>query len=68
MNPMPNRIKVPEKSRRGISGVLKEIFTYSKNMKVPTAIAMLLAVAGAILTIIGPNQLSKITDLISDSL
>ena len=68
MNPMPNRIKVPEKSRRGISGVLKEIFTYSKNMKVPTTIAMLLAVAGAILTIIGPNQLSKITDLISDSL
>lgn len=68
MSPMPNRMKVPEKSTRGISGVLKEIFTYSENMKVPTAIAMLLAVAGAILTIIGPNQLSKITDLISDSL
>lgn len=69
MSPMPNnRMKVPEKSKRGIFGMLKEIFTYSEKMKAPTAVAMLLAIAGAVLTIIGPNQLSRITDLISDSL
>lgn len=69
MSPMPNhRMKAPEKSKRGIFGMLKEIFTYSERMKLPTIFAMLLAVAGAVLTIIGPNQLSRITDLISDSL
>lgn len=69
MSPMPShRMKAPEKSTRGIFGILKEIFTYSERMKLPIAAAMLLAVAGAVLTIIGPNQLSRITDLISDSL
>lgn len=69
MSPMPNhRMKAPEKSKRGILGMLKEIFIYSERMKLPTIFAMLLAIAGAVLTIIGPNQLSRITDLISDSL
>lgn len=69
MSPMPNhRMKAPEKSKCGIFGMLKEIFTYSERMKLPTIFAMLLAIAGAVLTIIGPNQLSRITDLISDSL
>ena len=34
----------------------------------PSAVAFLFAVAGAVLTIIGPNLLSQITDLISDAL
>ena len=65
---MGRGMSVPEKSKRGIKGVLKELFSYSAKLKVPMAIAMLLAVAGAVLTIIGPNQLSRITDLISDGL
>ena len=61
-------MRVPEKSKRGIKGLLKELFSYSKKLKVPMCIALLLAVAGAVLTIIGPNQLSRITDLISEGL
>lgn len=62
------RMNVPEKSRRGIGGVLKELLEFSEKLKVPVIIALLLAAAGTVLTIIGPNQLSKITDLISDAL
>lgn len=59
---------VPSKSKRGIVGVLKELFSYAGNIKAPMAVAMLLAIAGAVLTIIGPNQMSRITDLISEGL
>ncbi|MBM6909167.1 ABC transporter ATP-binding protein [Oscillibacter valericigenes] len=65
---MQNRMRAPAKSRRGIGGVLKELFTYSGKLKVPSAVAFIFAVAGAVLTIIGPNLLSQITDLISDAL
>ena len=58
----------PAKSKRGIGGVLKELFTYSNKLKMPSAVAFCFAVAGAVLTIIGPNLLSQITDLISDAL
>lgn len=69
MNRMAGRgMNVPQKSKRGIRGILKEVFSYSDTLKLPAAAALLLAVAGAVLTIIGPNQLSKITDIISDSL
>ena len=67
-NMMQNRMRAPAKSKRGIGGVLKELFTYSSKLKVPSLIAFLFAVAGAILTIIGPNLLSQITDLISNAL
>ena len=65
MNPGMN---APEKSRRGVMGVLRELFGYANTLKVPMFIALGLAVAGAVLTIIGPNQLSRITDIISDGL
>ena len=67
-NMMQNRMRAPAKSKRGIGGVRKELFTYSSKLKVPSAVAFLFAVAGAVLTIIGPNLLSQITDLISDAL
>lgn len=62
------RMTAAEKSKRGIGGVLKELFSYSSKLKIPMTIALLFAVIGAILTIIGPNLLSNITDLISDAL
>ena len=37
-------------------------------LKVPMLIAMVLAAAGAVLTIIGPSQLRRITDLIAEGL
>ena len=69
---MPNMMRrgmsAPEKSKRGIGGVLKELFTYSNKLTLPALVAFLFAIAGAILTIIGPNLLSQITDLISNAL
>ena len=58
----------PGKSRRGIGGVLRKLFTYSNKLKAPSVAAFCFAVAGAVLTIIGPSLLSRITDLISDAL
>ena len=67
-NIMQNNMRAPAKSKRGIGGVLRELFTYSSKLKVPSIAAFIFAVAGAVLTIIGPNLLSQITDLISDAL
>lgn len=67
-NRMKGHMNVPEKSKRGIIGLIRELFIYSSKLKVPMIIAMCLAVGGAVLTIIGPNQLSRITDLISEGL
>ena len=61
-------MRAAEKSKRGISGVLRELFSYSSKLKIPMIVAFVFAIAGAVLTIIGPNLLSDITDLISDSL
>ena len=63
-----NRMRAPVKSKRGIGGILRELFSYSSKLKLPSAAAFALAVAGAVLTIIGPSLLSQITDLISDAL
>lgn len=57
-----------EKSKRSIGGILRELFSYSNKLKTPMIVAFLFAMIGAVLTIIGPNLLSRITDLISDSL
>ena len=58
----------PAKSKRGIVGVVRELFGYSRSMALPTAIALVFAAAGAVLTIIGPDVLGRITNLIQDSL
>ena len=50
---MQNRMCAPGKSRRGIGGVLRELFTYSNKLKAPSVAAFCFAVAGAVLTIIG---------------
>ena len=52
---MQNRMRAPGKSRRGIGGVLRELFTYSNKLKAPSCCGLCFAVAGAVLTIIGPS-------------
>lgn len=59
---------MPPKSKRGIMGVVKNIFSYSPKLKAPTLFSLVLAALGAILTIIGPEQLKEVTNLISASL
>ena len=69
MNQFAQRgMHVPGDSKRGVRGVLAELFSYSEKLKLPVAVSLLFAVAGAVLTIVGPNLLSRITDLISNSL
>ncbi len=69
MNQFAQRgMHVPGESKRGVRGVLAELFSYSEKLKLPVAVSLLFAVAGAVLTIVGPNLLSRITDLISNSL
>lgn len=58
----------PQKSKRGIMGVIKNLFSYSPKLKAPTIFSLILAAFGAILTIIGPKQLETVTNLISGSL
>ena len=59
---------MPQKSKRGILGVVKSLFSYSPKLKLPTLFSLVLAALGAILTIIGPEQLKNVTNLISSSL
>ncbi|MFC6177482.1 ABC transporter ATP-binding protein [Companilactobacillus huachuanensis] len=48
--------------------VINGIKKYGSEYLTPVIIAIIFAMAGSILTIIGPNQLSKITDLITKGL
>ncbi len=59
---------MPQKSKRGIMGVVKNLFSYSPKLKAPTLFSLVLAALGAILTIVGPEQLKEVTNLISTSL
>ena len=59
---------MPQKSKRGILGVVKSLFSYSPKLKLPTLFSLVLAALGAILTIVGPEQLKEVTNLISTSL
>ena len=56
------------KSKRGVMGVLRELLGYSRKLALPTAAALVLAALGAVLTIIGPDYLGQITNLIEDAL
>lgn len=68
---MPNpsgQMAPARKSKRGILDILRELLTYSSKLKLPMSVALSFAAIGAVLTIIGPSFLSKITDLIESSL
>lgn len=56
------------KKKHSIADVLRELFNYNGKLILPTAISLVFAAAGAVLTIIGPSLLSDITDIISNSL
>ncbi len=58
----------PQKSKRGVLGVMKTLFKYSPQLKLPTVFSLILASLSAVLTIIGPEKLKEITNLISNSL
>ena len=51
-----------------IGGQLSRLIGHSKDIVLPFIVAILFACAGVVLTIIGPNQLSKITQYIIDGI
>lgn len=53
---------------KNMKQALKKLAEYCKKELVIIIIALVLAVVGTVLTIIGPDQISKITDYIYDGL
>ena len=51
-----------------MGGELSRLIGHSRDMVLPFIVAILFACAGVVLTIIGPNQLSKITQYIIDGI
>jgi len=58
----------PVNEKGSIGKISGKLMKYSKELRFPVLIASLMAVGAAIFTIIGPNQLSRITDCISAGL
>lgn len=58
-----------EKASKGeMASAMKKIIEYMKGSVGIVAVALVLAALGAVLTIIGPDKVGEITDLIADGL
>ena len=66
MHPKRHVVYTGEKVDMG--GQLSRLIGHSKDIVLPFIVAILFACAGVVLTIIGPNQLSKITQYIIDGI
>lgn len=66
--PGPGNMAPVQKSKRGVAGFLKDILGYSKKIRLPIVIALILAAGATVCTIVGPSFLQEITDIISDGL
>ena len=65
--PRPGSGGVPEKSKN-FSGTLKKLFRSLEKWRVLVIIALVLAVASAILSLVTPNKLSELTDTITEGI
>ena len=61
-------MRAVEKSKRGILGVLRELIGYSRKLRGPTVVGLVVAAVGAVLTIIGADFLGRITDVTEEGL
>ncbi len=59
----PGSTNVGEKAKN-FRGTIKKYFSFAKKYRVLFAIALLFAAIGSVLTLIGPDQISKITDTV----
>ena len=64
----PGNMAPAEKSEKGVANFLIAVLGYSKKIRLPVIISLILAACAAVCTIIGPSFLEDITDLISDGL
>ena len=69
---MPNRghgpNRGPGEKPKDLKNAIKKLFVYLKNFRLLIYASLILATLGAILSIIGPNKLSDLTDEISSGL
>ena len=61
-------MKKQDKEKVSIGVIMKKLLHYSKDMLFPMSAALLLAGGSAVLTIIGPDRLSEITQYITDGI
>ncbi len=64
----PRRGQNPGEKAKDFKGAMKRLFSELKPFKILIILALILAIAGAVLSIIAPNQLSKLTDEIAKGL
>lgn len=57
--------KMGGEKAKDFKGVIKKLLNYSKKQKIVIYIAVIFAMLGSILTLVGPNQLTKLTDEIT---
>ncbi len=65
---MPRHRGNPNDKPKDLKGTLKRLFTSLKDLRKYMYIAIVLAFLGSILSIIGPNKISDLTDTISDGI
>jgi len=65
--PMPGGMNVTEKSK-DFKGTFMKLIRYAKSYLPAIIIALICAVIGTVLTLIGPDKLSEMTDLITQGL
>ncbi len=64
----PRRGQNPGEKAKDFKGAMKRFFSELKPFRILIVVALILAIAGAVLSIIAPNQLSKLTDEIAKGL
>ncbi len=64
----PGAGPAPAEKAKDFKGAIKRLFKELKNFRILIYIALILAIAGSILSIIAPSRLSQITDKISEGL
>lgn len=64
----PGAGSAPAEKAKDFKGAIKRLFKELKNFRILIYIALILAIAGSILSIIAPSRLSQITDKISEGL
>ncbi len=64
----PGRGPQPVEKAKDFKGAIKRLFSELKNFRVIIIVALILAMLGAILSIIAPDKISELTDKISEGL
>ena len=64
----PGRGQNPAEKAKDFKGAMKRLFSELKDFKILIIVSLVLAIIGSILSIVAPNQLSNLTDEISNGL